>query len=513
LNYVKNSKAPVRICVPVCKRRLEDVLKTVVAAEEIGDLVEVRLDCLDQTELQQVMITELLARAHVPLIFTLRPVEQGGSADISSEKRLKFWSSISTGDSLIDVELDLADDLGSRPDWGQIICSHHDFSGVPTDLDQLFTRMAATPARVLKIAVQAAEVTDCLPVFELLDRACEQRRDIIAIAMGEAGVATRILGPSRGAYLTYGSLEPSSATAPGQVSARDLRELYHIESISRNTMVTGLVGWPVDHSVSPHMHNAAFVAGGVDGVYLPFAVRELDPFMRRMVKAKTRELDWNLRGLSITAPFKSAATQFLDWIDPAAAKIGAINTIVIEGEKLLGYNTDAAAFVAPLVQKIGKLRGRRCAVIGSGGAAQTVAWALRNEDAVVVVFARNEDRGRELASRFDSQFAAFAPGLFGSFDVVINTTPLGTCGALEHESPLTAAELRGAGLAYDLVYNPLDTQFLREAAIAGCETIGGLEMLVLQALAQYQLWTGREAPPAVMNEAAERALKRWLQTT
>jgi shikimate dehydrogenase len=328
--------------------------------------------------------------------------------------------------------------------------------------------------------------------------------------MGEAGIATRILGPSRGSYLTYGALEPNSTTAPGQLTAKDLLELYRINSITRKTMVTALVGSDVAHSVSPHMHNSAFEAAGIDGVYLPFAVREFEPFMRRMVRPKTRELDWNLRGLSITAPFKSDATRIVDWLEPAAKRIGAINTIVIDGDRLLGYNTDASAFVAPLAQKIGKLSGRKCAVLGAGGAARTVVWALQNEAALVVICARNEERGKALATAFDSEFRLLAPGSCDGFDVVINTTPLGTSGALEYQSPLTAAELSGAGLAYDLVYNPVETRFLREAATAGCATIGGLEMLVSQALAQYQLWTGAEVPRAVMKEAAERALGRLL---
>src|SRR6185503_4083079 len=153
--------------------------------------------------------------------------------------------------------------------------SHHDFSGVPADLDQIYDRLAQTPARVLKIAVQANEIVDCIPVFRLIERAYRENREIIAIAMGNAGIVTRILGPSRGSFLTYGALDDDSATAPGQVNARKLRSLYNIDAINDETMICGLVGLPVMHSVSPHIHNAAFAAEGVNGVYLPFEVKDV----------------------------------------------------------------------------------------------------------------------------------------------------------------------------------------------------------------------------------------------
>ena len=150
-----------------------------------------------------------------------------------------------------DVEADLAHDLS--PDWSRTIVSHHDFSGVPSDLETIYERLAQTPARVIKIAVQANEIVDCIPVFQLIDRARSEGREIIAIAMGNAGIATRILGPSRGAFLTYGSLDEDSATAPGQVNARKLRSLYNIDAINDETMICGLVGHAC-HALSVAAH-------------------------------------------------------------------------------------------------------------------------------------------------------------------------------------------------------------------------------------------------------------------
>jgi shikimate dehydrogenase len=197
----------------------------------------------------------------------------------------------------------------------------------------------------------------------------------------------------------------------------------------------------------------------------------------------------------------------LDWIDPVAEGIGAVNTIVVQNEELHGYNTDARGVIKPLAKKFGELRGARCAVLGAGGAARAVLWGLRQEGAKQTVFARNTAKAAILAKQFDVAFEPLVEASFDGFDVVINTTPLGTFGEFETKTPATVRQLGGARLVYDLVYNPTETLFLREAKEAGCETLGGLSMLIAQAAEQFKLWTGADAPEDVMWEAAERALQ------
>src|SRR5205085_3172418 len=228
---------------------------------------------------------------------------------------------------------------GDMPvDWGRVICSYHDFTGVPDDLEKIFERMAATPAGMIKIAVQAGDATDCLRIFNLLERAQAEGRKMIAVAMGEAGAMTRILGPARRSFLTYASLQDDDGTAPGQLTANELREVYRIDQIDLDTQVFGIMGQPVRQSLSPRIHNASFTAGGINAVYIPFAVQDALQFIRRMIHPRTRELDWKLGGLSVTAPHKSTVMQALDWIDTTAREIGAVNTIVAEDDQLLGYN-------------------------------------------------------------------------------------------------------------------------------------------------------------------------------
>lgn len=486
-------------------------------------MIELRLDYLSELELAHAGQTlwDLLTSRPCPIILTLRPAEYGGVRAISLEDRilarvqLGALTSIGKPD-FWDFEADLASfvqDLGKDVegsgicDWTRTICSYHDFAGASSNLDQIYESMAATESRVLKIAIHADDATDCLPVFKLLDRARTKGRDMIAIAMGEAGIATRILGPSRGAFLTYASLDNESATAEGQLTANELREVYRIDQIDQQTEIMGLIGEPVSHSSSPQIQNAALAAAGVNAVYIPFEVRDAESFMRRMVHPRSREIDWKLRGLSVTAPHKMTVMQHLDWIEPAAKEIGAVNTILAEDNELHGYNTDAEAFIQPLRLKFGSLRDARVAVVGAGGAARSAISALKQEQASVSLFARDRTKAKLLADKFEVDCHSLPQASFNGFDVIVNATPSGTHGDAENGSIAVSQQLRGVRLVYDLVYNPIETRLLREAQAAGCEVLGGLEMLIAQAAGQFKLWTGRDADAGLMKEVALKTLK------
>ncbi len=513
---------PVRICVPVCVQRASELTAAIERAATVADIVELRLDCLPDNEPEASLPTLAACLKSTgpngvgaPTILTLRSAEQGGHTSAKLDARRRFWKSLGNIPSscLIDLELDLVLDLAAEEahakswiDWSRVICSHHDFAGVPVDLERIYERMAATPAHILKIAVLPDDATDCLPIFRLLERAQREEREMIAIAMGQAGIMTRILGPSRGSFLTYGSLDDENATAPGQLTARALRDVYRIDQINQETEIIGLIGKPVGHSLSPHIHNAAFAAGHENAVYIPFEVRDALQFLRRMAHPLSRELDWNLRGLSVTAPHKTGVMSFLDQIDARAKEIGAVNTILITDDALHGYNTDAAGFISPLRRKFGQLKEARCAIIGAGGGARAAMWALRNEGAHVALFVRNPDKAGPVAEEFGVECRPLGNDRFDAFEIVINATPLGTRGERQDDTCAAAGQLRGVRLAYDLVYNPLETRFLREARLAGCETLGGIEMLVAQAVEQFRVWTGHEPEVEVMRAAALRGL-------
>ena len=516
----KGTGTSAKICVPVRAPTVRELREEINRASAVADLIELRLDYLNGGELDRAVrcLNDLLVSCQRPVILTLRSATEGGQCRLSNLERHHFWLKHLAADkhsaAFLDIELDLAllflewERAGTLSlDWSRVICSYHDFAGVPADLEKIYERLARTPARVLKIAVSARETTDAIPLFKLLERAQREGRELIPVAMGEAGVATRILGPSRGAFLTFGSLRVTSSTAPGQVTVAELSNLYRIHTIDEQTEIMGVTGSTLTHSVSPHMHNAAFTALGISAVYLPFEVNDLPQFVQLMARPKTREINWQLRGFSITTPHKVAILDELDWVETSAREIGAVNTVVIEDQLLLGYNTDAVAALAPL-RNVMELRGARIALIGAGGAARALLWSLHQEEAQVTVFSRRPDDVTLIAESFGAKAKQLDDASFEGFDIVINATPLGTRGSLVNQTPATATQLRGARIAYDLVYNPVDTRFLREARIAGCETLGGLEVLVLQAAEQFCLWTGQQAPLDLMREAARSALAK-----
>ena len=152
------------------------------------------------------------------------------------------------------------------------------------------------------------------------------------------------------------------------------------------------------------------------------------------------------------------------------------------------------------------MKGARCALIGAGGGARAALWALRNEGAQVTLFVRDPDKAKPVANEFGVDCRQLAGARFDQFEIVINATPLGTHGEHAEQTPATAEQLGGVRLAYDLVYNPIETRFLREARAAGCETLSGLEMLIAQAVEQFKLWTGHDPNAEIMREAARGAL-------
>ena len=503
-----------RICVSICERDVNALRPAIRSGAEIGDLVEVRLDCFSQRNFPSAIaeLHTVLQHSSFSTIITLRPLEQGGLRAMDLDYRLQFWREhgFQIPSTYFDLEIDLAERFTQHHeadvDWSRVICSFHDFSGGIRDLNSLYERLARIPARVLKIAVTVDDAVENLQIFELLARAKSQGRELIAVGMGTAGIANRVLGPSRGSFLTYAGLNRSSPTAPGQLTASELRNHYRVDQINEATQVAGLIGFPVSHSLSPQIHNAAFKSESLNAVYIPFEVRELASFIRRMVHPRTREINWKMRGLSVTAPHKRAVIDHLDWIDPAAREIGAVNTVVIDKELLRGFNTDVTGFMCPLKERLGDLGNVRCAVIGAGGVANAAIWALLQESAAVTVFVRQLERAKTLTEKFAISVLDLQGASFDGFDLVVNATVLGTAGEFEQQTPASAEQLRGARLVYDLVYNPIETRFLREARSAGCETLGGLPMLVAQAAEQFRLWTGREAPREVMQSAAMEAL-------
>lgn len=487
------------ICVPITETTAAPFLAAIDEALPLADAIELRLDYLAEDQLNEVFAAltarkDLAART---LIYTFRPREQGGQRDLTLAERIAFWRALNPDlislHTLVDLELDLVEKLvveGSPIRWDNVICSHHDFSGTRSDIDKTLDRLKRTPARVVKIATLARHPSDCASIFDIIDRAGQ--RPVIALGMGLPGLATRVLALSRGAMLTFGSLRAGAESASGQPTLAELNDLYHVKALTRTSEVYGVVGYPIGHSLSPRMHNAAMKAAGRDAVYLPFEVEsDLEGFVRDMIHPRTRRIDWNFRGLSVTIPHKLEVIKYLDEIDPLARRIGAVNTVVVESERLVGYNTDVTGAMKPL-DAIFDVHGARVAVLGAGGAARAICFGLAERGAAMKIYGRDVQKLSLLAADLELPTAPLW-SFTGVADVVINCTPVGMHGHSEDRSPVPRWSLRGVKLVYDLVYNPIETELLKDAGQMGCLTLGGGAMLAAQAAEQYRLWTGEES--------------------
>jgi len=494
----------------VCAVITEETVKAARAAMKrppgIADLIELRLDYLRDFDFSNPnSLRVLLEEKPLPVIITCRVISEGGAQHVDEQIRIRLLvEGAKQLADYCDIEAaSYAEAAKLSPDAARLIVSYHNFDETPASLDAVYDRVTSLPAALHKIVTQARTIADSLGIFKLLQRARDEGKPLIAMSMGQPGIITRVLGPSRGSFLTYGSLGRGKESAAGQMTCEELINRYRIRQLSSATVITGIIGSPVGHSASPAMHNRAFGELNLDFVYLPLEVEDIEEFITRMVRPATREMDWNLRGFSVTIPHKTSIIPLLDDLDQTARAVGAVNTVVIRDGRLIGYNTDAQAFLEPLAG-IHTLAGAKCAVIGAGGAARAVIHGLLQSGAKVSLFARSVERGRRIAESFGIDASPIESLSSSDAAVIINTTPAGMRGHSEGTSPVPRAALRGRQIAYDLVYNPAETRFLADARGEGCQTIGGLEMLAAQAALQFALWTGRAAPLDAMREEARR---------
>ena len=483
------------LCETVTGRTMAD-LRAARDRSGHADLVELRLDGV-----ADVSVAGALEGRRLPVIVTCRPLWEGGLFDGGEEMRLGLLrEAIALGAEYVDVEW-RADFAGLVRSTGgaRLVLSSHDFDGVPADVRDRCRAMRATGAEVVKMAVAATRLSDCLPLLDLT-------RDgrTVVIGMGAAGIATRILAARFGSCWTYAG----HGIAPGQIPVQEMIRTYRFRQLREDTVVYGLAGNPVMQSLSPAMHNAAFEALGQNAIYLPLQALDFDDFMTFAERLP-------IAGASVTIPFKLDAlrvAQQVDQVDDVARVVGAANTLKRAGRGWEATNTDVAGFLAPLTEGSAPsgfaVAGARAAVLGAGGAARAVVHGLISSGARVRVHARATERARDVAVASGADVGEWPPAP-GSWDLLVNCTPLGGT-ARPTESPLPGGPF-GGQLVYDLVYAPADTRLLREAREVGCATIGGLPMLVAQAERQFEWWTGTRPPDGVMARAAREAMMHGSQ--
>lgn len=518
------------ICIPITDKTQRDAILTLERSAAAADAVELRMDLIENGKLEKLMAAARRASHRVKIIVTCRRKEEatliaGDNQSLARKKEISkadkmslFHQAILLKADFVDIELahgineirKLQAFCRKQKSETQIIISWHDLTGTPplARLKNIFHACVKAGADIVKIVPLARSMEDNLKILSLITYAKKHDQKIIAMCMGDQGQISRMMAPLWGSFLSFAVLPGGKKSAPGQLTIRTMREFRRLLQDNRyavqpwllppGTPNFVLLGNPVHHSLSPLMHNKALEAMKIDGHYSAFCVTDL-------ARAISGVRGMNIRGASVTIPFKTDVMQYLDEIDPDAAALGAVNTIVNERGRLAGYNTDWSGLVQAIREKM-SIAGKTFVILGAGGAARAAVYGILKEGGHPVVVNRTPERGKALAELLDCPFYPLSELDNLSAHALINTTSVGMYPQV-NRSPVAAQALANYSLVVDVIYNPLKTKLLRDAEARGCKIISGLEMFVRQGAGQLKLWTGKEAPLTLMKKTVRERLE------
>jgi 3-dehydroquinate dehydratase/shikimate dehydrogenase len=392
----------------------------------------------------------------------------------------------------VDLEFESDDeDLLTAAGKSRPILSFHHRGGVQQDLEEIYRRMAERPGEpILKIVPFADSCTDNLGIRSLLRHARSENRALIAFCMGDKGKVSRILAHAWGSWAIYAPSRADARTAPGQLLVQELIGIFRHRDLDESTPLCGVLGHPLSGSLSPLLHNTAYARLGIRRCFLPFEAECVAEFLPLLSELP-------ISGLAVTHPHKETMLSHCDEVDPVARRAGAVNTVVRRWNRLVGHNTDVEGGVAPL-RRLLPLKGARVGILGGGGAARALALGLAGEGAAVTLFSRGGARSGAAAADLGCKAADWGRARNFRGQVLINATPVGMHPGPD-ETPVPWDGIR-VEVAYDLVYNPSSTRFLREAQASGARVLSGIEMFLEQALLQFEILAGCPAPRPLFEE-------------
>jgi len=491
-----------RVCVAIAATNpVEMVQKADVIIRE-NPFIEFRLDYLAKPALGLGKLKTFVEyHPEALIVATCRRVANGGKFRGSIAAEVDILVKAATlGCHLVDIELESASHL-KQADFvklrrsANLILSFHDFRGTKK-LEETFSKMRQYPADFFKIVSTANSLHDNVVMMKFLEKHSHEH-SLVGLCMGEQGIISRLLCVRAGSQFTFGSASAGEETAPGQVTARALRETYRIDQVDAATRVYGVAGDPVTQSLSPVMLNTAFRRENVNGVYLALHAKSMDDLM-----SCVKEIP--IAGMSITMPYKEEILKHLDKTDPFTTKIGACNTVVrAQDGNLYGFNTDVTGVVRPLESRI-RLQGARILVLGAGGAARAAVFGLKERGAEVYILNRTPGPAQNLAKQARAKAINRIMLKKLEFDVIINATPVGMEGNRD-PLPITEAELK-AKYFFEMVYTPVETKMVKIARAKGMHVILGSEMFVHQGARQFETWSGKPAPVVEMQRVVDYAL-------
>lgn len=446
--------------------------------------VELRLDALGETPDLPALRTAFRGRT---LLATLRSRDEGGRFEgTEAEAAALLGAALDAGFDLADVEFARAGERLSGLPGERVVVSSHDVAELPNDLEERSARMLGTRARYVKVVATARGLDDALRLLRL--QASREKGRLAAFGMGEAGLVTRVLSPYLGAALSFGAALPGEATAPGQLLAADLFDVYGVGRSRSVEALFALIGSRVSHSFSPAIHNAAFEVLGLPALYVPVALGSLGGELPRFREALSG-FGLPLRGASVTIPFKEEAAALA-----GVTEGGVRNTLLfgVDGS-VSGANTDRDALLCaiPAAPESGA-----ALVLGAGGMARAAVEALVDRGWAVDVAARTPGRAAALAAACGARTVANPAASGRPYGVVVNATPLGLDAA--DPLPCDAALFSPGVVALDAPYRPGGTAFSREARRRGARLVDGFALLLSQAAGQSALFTGRAADAATL---------------
>jgi 3-dehydroquinate dehydratase / shikimate dehydrogenase len=491
-----------KVCLALSGDTVEDMLASAESMARDNPLLEFRLDYVKQPLAALPKIHRFLeTHQYVTAIGTCRRAENGGKFKGSLASQWEVLTKAhAAGCQIVDLEIQSAlkskrEAIARLRSRAGLIVSFHDFRAT-RNLDETLEKMLKVPADFYKVVSTATTLSDNVTMMKFLQTQSDQHA-LIGLCMGEQGIISRVLSVRAGSVFTFGAVSADLKTAPGQISAGDLRSIYRIDQVDAATRVYGVAGDPIEHSLSPVIMNTALRRENVNGVYLPLHAKTLKDLIYCV-----REIP--LHGLSITMPYKQSILAHLDNTDAHTTKIGACNTVVRgQDGKLYGFNTDVAGVVRPLEQRI-SIDKAKVLVIGAGGAARAAVFGLKERGAEVWILNRTSVKAQKLARQAKARTIKRADLRKVAFDVIINATPVGM--GNPRDCPLKDDEIQ-ARVVFDMVYDPVETHLLQVARAKGIAVIPGVEMFVQQAARQFEIWTGKPAPADDMLRAVTIALQ------
>ncbi len=462
-----------------------------------ADLIEIRIETIDP-----VLFNKILKDKSIKKIVTFRKEKIGGTT-LTQIKEL-YSAAIRSSVDYIDIDFswgkEIVDDLISNSNKSKLILSYHDFQRTPrlAELKIILSRMEKVKAHSYKISVHANKMEDNARIFHLLESVQNKKIKLTAHCMGELGKVSRILGKKFGTHLTYSSLDDETATAAGQISIENISTVFNFHKINSRTKIFGIIGNPLEQSKSWIFHNHGFSLNNFNAVYVNFLTDNVQSFAKTFAGL--------VDGVSITIPNKEKILSLSKQVSSLVGSIGSANTALFAGNSIVFHNTDYLA-AKKLICENSYLRNKNVLIIGAGGTARALIFALRESKNNVYLTNRTIQKSKQLVQEFDVFLLENIKQKEVNFDVIVNATP----GDNKYLLSTVKGVLKTGSvkLIMDVALNPFDSKFILLAKKHNCKVINGFDFFLEQALIQFKLFTKSNLP---RNQMRKYLLRNFNQS-